>query len=35
VNGKELQVKPEEAVNVINVIEAALESSKHKRTIGL
>ncbi len=35
VNGKELAVKPEEAINVINVIEAALESHKHKKIISL
>ncbi len=35
VNGKELAVKPEEAINVISVIEAALESHKHKKVISL
>ncbi len=35
INGKELAVKPEEAINVISIIEAALESYKLKRTISL
>lgn len=35
VNDKELAVKPEEAINVISVIEAALESHKHKKIISL
>lgn len=35
IHEKVLLVKPEEAVNVINVIEAALESHKHKRVIAL
>jgi scyllo-inositol 2-dehydrogenase (NADP+) len=31
-HGKELAVKPEEAINVIRVIEAAIKSNKNKRT---
>lgn len=33
--GKELAVKPEEALDVIRIIEAAIESSKQKKTIHL
>jgi scyllo-inositol 2-dehydrogenase (NADP+) len=33
--GKELAVKPEEALNVIRVIEAALQSNKEGRRINL
>jgi len=35
VQGAELAVKPQEAINIIKVIEAAYESSKTKRTIEL
>jgi scyllo-inositol 2-dehydrogenase (NADP+) len=32
--GKELSVKPEEALNVIRIIEAAKRSNEEKRTVG-
>ena len=35
VNKKELAVKPEEAVNVINIIEAAFESNKMRKVVEL
>ncbi|HEX2936012.1 MAG TPA: Gfo/Idh/MocA family oxidoreductase, partial [Bacteroidales bacterium] len=35
VHGSELAVKPEEAINVIQIIEAAYESSKTKKYIEL